>query len=463
MVIPGARYALLAIGLTVAGSSGNYMPEGPSLKRIAVFKSARPAAEILSLQKSSRLGVLSHSEDGQVELIDFSDPEKPRSLELFDLDLEEGEELTSVAVHPTHAWFLTSIKGGRALQPGRVQAHSLTDGSILASIPAGFGPDCVAIAPDGLHALIANEGEGYVEKGGRRVSPPGSVTWLKLTADPDAFVVRQIALPTVEAIGAVVASDRRFLKRRVGGKEVEIPITANTPDCLEPEVIAYSPSQHLAFCTLQENNAVAVIDVVGARITRIVGLGLTRHGADLTHDGKYEADQFLVALREPDGIAVLPGGNYFVTADEGDTGPGPSEAEEGKPCGGGRTVSVFDVGTGRCVGDTGGELDRWCAAAGIYPDERSDNKGCEPEMITAFEIDGKPFAAVGLERAGAVALIDLAAPSTPKVVSLAAVGEDANSFEPEGIVHFHDDRLDAHYIYTANEGNGTITVLRVER
>ncbi len=467
----GAHY-VLGIGLSAFGVMGRsgaegfapkgFGPEGPTLTRVTVIKTAKPAAEIISLQASTRLGVLTHSDVGQVERFDFSNPEDPRSTGLFDLQMNEGEELTSVAVHPRHAYFLACIKGARTMNTGRVQVHALEDGKRLAAYPTGFGPDCVYISPDGLYALTANEGEGYIEKGGVPFSPPGSLTWLKLSEKADGFELKQIPLPTVEAKGSVTAKDRRSLERDIGGKPVLIPITANTPDCVEPEVIAFAPDGRLAFCTLQENNAVCIIDVHSARITRVIGLGYTRHQADLRNDGVYNASEVLFALREPDGIAVLPGGAYFVTADEGDTEPGPDETAAGQPVGGGRTVSVFQVESGMCVGDTGDQLDRWSAAAGIYPDKRSDNKGSEPEMITAFAIADRPYAAVGLERAGAVALIDLSTPEAPRVVSLIAVGEDANNFGPEGIAHLYDGQRDVHYLYTANEVNGTLSVLRID-
>ena len=442
--------------------AGALPQEDPRLTRDATLRTARPAAEILALQEATRTGVLTHAEDGVVELLDFSDPEAPVSKGLLVLDVKPQEELTSVAVHPEHPWFLVCVEGARRHDRGRIQVHSLEDGRRLRSFTAGFGPDCISISRDGRHALVANEGEEALRQEGRVLSQAGSLTWLALSEDTAEIRSRSIPLVAGRVEGAVSPSDGRFLEREVEGRVVRLPLDGKSSHLLEPEVVTFDPEGKLAFCTLQENNIVCVVDVAGARVVRYIGLGKTRHAADLVEDGEYRPDETLVALREPDGIAVLPGGALFVTADEGDTEPNAGETPTGLPAGGGRTVSVFSVATGECVGDTENQLDDWAAKAGIYPDHRSANKGSEPEMITAFALDGRAYAAVGLERAGAVALIDLSAPTSPRVGSLCAVGDNPHASAPEGIVHFFDVEREKHYLFTANEADGTLSVLRID-
>jgi len=436
--------------------------EDPRLTRVATLGTGGPAAEILALQEATRTGVLTHAESGVVEVLDFSDPEAPASRGLFALDVQPGEELTSVALHPEYPWFLACIEGAGRHERGRVQVHSLEDGRLLRSLTAGFGPDCISISGDGRHALVANEGEEALREEGRVLSQPGSLSWLALSEDPAKIRSRSIPLVAGRVEGAVEPSDGRFLEREVGGRAVRLLLDGKSSHLLEPEVVAFDPEGKLALCTLQENNLVCVVDVAGARVVRYIGLGKTRHAADLTEDGEYRPDETLVALREPDGIAVLPGGAHFVTADEGDTEPNAGKTPRGLPAGGGRTVSVFSIATGKCVGDTENQLDDWAAKEGIYPDHRSANKGSEPEMITAFSLDGRAYAAVSLERAGAVALIDLSDPTSPRVVSLCAVGEDPHSSAPEGIVHLFDAERKKHYLFTANEADGTLSILRID-
>src|SRR5262245_63121923 len=97
----------------------------PKLELVKVIPTAAPGAEIVSVQASTRRAVLTHSQAGQIELFDLTDPAAPRSVRVFDLALEKGEEITSVALPPSGEWFLAAIKAGPQLKPGRVLAHSL--------------------------------------------------------------------------------------------------------------------------------------------------------------------------------------------------------------------------------------------------------------------------------------------------------------------------------------------------
>ncbi len=440
----------------------------PTLEPVAVLATAAPGAEIVSVQVSFARAVLTHSATGQVELFSLADPARPRALARFELRLAKGEELTSVALPPSGDWFLACVKARGPLAPGRVVAHSLADGTLLASFPAGVGPDCVAIAASGAYALVANEAEEFAEVEGRLVSAPGSLTLVRLTEPLAGSRVVQIPLA---ALAGSPPEGRRLERKVEGERLIEL---GTTPEFLEPEVVAFVPGTARALATLQENNAVAEIDLEAGRVLRVLALGHTTHPADLVSDGRFAETGVLHARREPDGVALTPDGRYFVTADEGDTvgetlgGQGGTGGTETLPAAGGRTLSVFDLATGELRGDTGPELDRVAARAGLYPDKRSPKKGSEPEMVLTFERAGPggravPYAALTLERAGAVALVDLGDPGHPVVVAIAASGNAHLADEPEGLAHYRDPASGADYLYVANEGTGTLGVLRFPR
>jgi hypothetical protein len=188
-----------------------------------------------------------------------------------------------------------------------------------------------------------------------------------------------------------------------------------------------------------------------SRRLRYLGLGETSHTADLTVDGAYMPVEMLTAFREPDGIAVDHRGRFFVTADEGDTrnGAGASGVR------GGRTLSVFDTDSGVLLGDTGSQLDDAADAAGLYPDSRSNRGGSEPEVLAMTRRHGRVLVAIGLERANAVALVDVDDPTAPTVVDVAPAGVG-----PEGIVFFR--RSGRLFLAAANEVSGTVTIFAVE-
>jgi hypothetical protein len=114
-------------------------------------------------------------------------------------------------------------------------------------------------------------------------------------------------------------------------------------------------------------------------------------------------------------------------------------------------------------------------------DDRSDDKGVEPEAIEVAVINGSTLGFVGLERQGGVAAYDLSNPSAPVFLdyinnrnfteNVCTVvdegGECANKnynpaagdLGPESIEYFY--RNNQHYIAVGNEVSGTTTVFKL--
>ena len=347
--------------------------------------------------------------------------------------------LNSAAIHPSKDFFLTV--SGTAGNVGTVAAYRLSTGTFIVSATTGIQPDSVDIAPNGQYAVIANEAEasGQGNNGG-----DGSLTVVDLrTFEPvtsTTLSVSQVALPSQ-------AGTTGFSTGRTDDAG-RLPVD-NTPGTLEPESVTFSPNSEFAYVTLQENNGVVRIALANNGLA-FFGLGDTTHAADITSGDGYNPSGTLTLPREPDGIAVSPDGSLFVTADEGDTRNGAAAGA----IRGGRTVSVFNAQTGALIGDTGNQLDAIAARFGIYPDARSNRGGAEPEVLDIASFGGKLIVAVGLERANAVAFIDLTTPATPQVFGVVPTGAN-----PEGVkLVVRDGSL---YAVTANEVGGTVTVARV--
>ncbi len=422
-----------------------------------------PSAEIISLQASTRRAVVSAAENNSAVILNLADAALPVIEHVVDLGTATGEHLTSVAFHPEEDYFAAAIQAADPWAPGRVELRSATTGALLKVLPVGIGPDSVVFDARGRRAVVANEAEIYVRNpDGSFSSPPGSISILRLAQGPEAATSVTLALEDqTGAPGFLSADDKRQIERVVDGGTVLIPLTHLTPDHLEPEGIAISPSGRRAYVTLQEANGVVVIDLLREEVDTYIGLGKTTHLADLKNDGIASFVNELVALRESDGIALLHGGAFFVTADEGDTDPRIDRRAPGAPAGGGRTLSVFNAHTGHFVADTGSQIDEAANAAGIYPESRSRNKGSEPEVVIAFQAWGHTVGLVGLERANGIALVSLTNPHLPWVVRVAGGGPSGQG--PEGLAHLEDDATGHHYIYTANEVSGTIGVYRLRK
>src|SRR5688572_8766524 len=107
----------------------------PALEHVATLPTAAPGAEIFSVQASSARAVLTHSKTGQLELFELSDPARPQSVRVIDLAPAKGEELTSVAFHPSADWCLAVVQASGRAAPGRALVLSAADGSVLGTFP----------------------------------------------------------------------------------------------------------------------------------------------------------------------------------------------------------------------------------------------------------------------------------------------------------------------------------------
>ncbi len=469
------------------------------IEPISLYDSGyKEGTEIISVQQSTLRAVLNNYETGEVDVLDISNPQHIKRIKRFSLNLNKGEELTSVAFHHSLDLFSATIDAG--IKPGRLEIRSASTGDLIDRIIVGFGPDAVVFSEDGKLAVIANEGEDFLFEPDNKqfFKPEGSISIVRLTPSGRIIHHKNLELAnTINNEGFVVTQGGRFLEREIdwngdglisktmdfdgngkiekkkvllgnfgghdvfgtetnGEKKILIPIKSNSLALLEPEYIAIAPDGKKAYVTLQEDDAVVLVDLAHKRITGYFALGAAQHKIDARYDGWVKFDQSMTGLREPDGIALAAKGRYFVTADEGDTESDPADSSQ--PMSGGRTVSVFDAATGALVGDTGSQIDEVAFANQVYPERRSNKKGSEPEMLVSFDLDGVPFIAVDMERAASVELISLADPAHPKVVALGKIAGDEEK-SPEGIAHF--TVAGEHYLLTANEMNGTVDCFKI--
>src|SRR5690606_21535707 len=102
---------------------------------------------------------------------------------------------------------------------------------------------------------------------------------------------------------------------------------ASVAESLEPEYITVAQDGSEAYVALQENNAIAVLDLTDNSIDRIFGLGFKNHsipGNELDasdEDGVNIKNWPVMGMYMPDAIAsyTVNGVSYLVTANEGDS------------------------------------------------------------------------------------------------------------------------------------------------
>ena len=240
------------------------------------------------------------SETGTLERISMANPSALGLATPFDLD---GGNVNAVAVHGDLV--AASIKADAADAPGEVKLYD-TNGTLLASYPTGALPDNVAFSPDGRYMLTANEGEPSDDYS---VDPEGNFTLIDLANGPASAVVTQISLEGFSA---------------PAGSRIVKPGSSFAADA-EPEYVAFAPDGKLAYAILQENNAVAVIDIASASVAAVSGLG-TKNVSRTSHDMSNKDSGInmkrwpVLMMYQPDAIAAYEakGATYLVTANEGD-------------------------------------------------------------------------------------------------------------------------------------------------
>jgi len=248
---------------------------------------------------------------------------------LFSINIDQfGSQANSVDV--CGGLVAAAVQADVKTDKGTVEFFDAS-GSHLLSMPAGSLPDMLTFTDGCGKVLVANEGEpnGYGQPGS--FDPEGSVTVIDLE----------------NGLAKATAVNVDF--RGFNGTTLDPAIRVFGPNAtiaqdLEPEYIAVAPDSSVAWVTLQENNAVAVLDLKSLRFTELVALGYKDHN---TVENKLDASDRDVpgssnngilnirnwpvyGMYQPDAIASYTAGGktYYITANEGDARDWPGFAEE---------------------------------------------------------------------------------------------------------------------------------------
>ena len=271
------------------------------------------AAEIPAYDAASQRLFVVNAEQGELDVLDLSDPENPVKIDAISAaGIAVGAEVNSVAA--SHGLVAVAIEADPKTDNGFVALYQASDLTLLGSEEVGAQPDMVAFTPDGTRVLTANEGEPSDDY---QTDPDGSISIVDFS-DP--------ANPVVSTADFTDYNGEEDALRSQGVR-IYGPDASASQD-LEPEYIAVSADGATAWVTLQENNALAIIDIATASVTDIVTLGETDrsiagNGIDASDDDEViDIKTFagVVGLYLPDSIHgyTVNGKTYLVTANEGD-------------------------------------------------------------------------------------------------------------------------------------------------
>lgn len=525
--------ALLSVGLLACNDNNDNnnkseqiepTPETIKLSVLGHYKTnifAESAAEIPAYDAASKRLFVVNAQKGLVDVLDASKPEQPVHIaELSARDYLADSEVNSVAVQ--NGIVAIAVQAKNKTDAGLVVFFNAKDLSFMSKVAVGSLPDMLTFSPNGKTVLVANEAEPNDDYS---IDPEGSVSIID---------IQDIKQPK-----ASIADFRAWNSQKADLMAKGVRIfgpNATVAQDLEPEYITISGDSKTAWVTLQENNAIARIDIAQQKVTDIYPLGYKDHGVmgnelDVSdRDSKIDIKTWtgLVGMYQPDSIAnyQVNGQTYLVTANEGDSrewlkdedayfagnlaqgyvenirmkhlfnskgfnaegdypahlqkiangvkgaklnpvtfaycGATATEVGDCRKDGnlgrlniawnmgyqtnadgsakldangrltydklyayGARSFSIWNT-QGQLVWDSGSEFEKKISE--LFPtyfntdheavslDDRSDNKGPEPEGITLGTIGAKTFAFIGLERMSGVMVYDITTPMQPKFV-----------------------------------------------
>ncbi|PMO03848.1 alkaline phosphatase [Vibrio splendidus] len=525
------------------------------------------AAEIVSYDSCTDKLYVINAQAQKVDVLSMNSASEPTSSGSIDLQsaaAASGVDIGAANSVSTHQGLVAvAIENADKQQNGIIALYRSDTLELITTYTAGALPDMVSFSKDGRYIASANEGEPNADYS---IDPEGSVTLVDLTNGPLQATVTQIDF-------------NAFNQGQPRHAELTDKVRISAPNAtvaqdLEPEYLTFADNGKL-YVALQENNALAAIDVASAQVDAILGLGgkpwdsakLDASNKD-KNIGNLQSYAMLEGLYMPDSITSysVDGNTYIATANEGDgreygikttqkmcdekgfewdgddyqgtenyttekdfciayvdevrgkkldvdanhplagalkdnkqlarlkviKPQGTLAADQKVQAFGSRSFSIWDE-SGELVFDSGDDFARIVLEqdpanfnstndSNQSGDDRSDDKGVEPEAIEVAEINGKHYAFIGLERQGGIMVYDVTQPKSASFISYlnnrdftqpvcTKVDEDgdcdndtynskAGDLGPESIKYF--TRSGNHFIAVGNEVSGSTSVYRVE-
>ena len=275
---------------------------------------------------------------------------------LADFGIENVSDITSLASHPTKDLVAVSVVSNPKTDPGYIVFLS-KEGAYISHVQVGSLPDMVTFTPDGTKAIVANEGEPSDDYA---VDPEGTISIIDVTKEPSDFTVNTLSFKDVDIDGKVRVNSKGTVHQQ-----------------LEPEYVAVSEDSKLAYVSMQENNAIATVDLETEKILHVKGLGVKDHSSPGNElDGKRNDETKIESLPllgfyMPDAIDTFTAGGktYILTPNEGDARDYEAYSEEAEI---GDIVDKIKLNADHYKGFTQDELDK-LVADGLF-DEMKKTK-----------------------------------------------------------------------------------------
>lgn len=443
----------------------------------------------------------------------------------------EASDLTSVAIHPDGSYIVVSVPAPDKTDAGHVVFMSV-DGEPLNDVEVGALPDMLTFTPDGKKVLVANEGEPSEDY---EVNPEGSVSIIDVASpvqqitqaevatalfkdgiigegvrkvhpestyaqdfEPEYITVDKkgdfayVALQESNAMAKLDLQTGQFVSvQSLGYKDYSVQDNkldaSNKDDAIDirnwPVLSMYQPDGITSF---ESGGQTYILSANEGDVQDWEGFSEETRVADQAGDYQLNADLYegynqkqLDRLVENGLFEDSQLGRLTTSTSQPKNEAGKFEAIYGF---GGRSFSVWHADSMTLAYDSGDDFER--ITAKVYPDyfnatndedkfdNRSDDKGPEPESVVTGAVDGKSYAFIGLERQGGIMVYDLSKPAKPKFNSYFSsrvfnggdVTDESGDVAPEGMTFISADASPTgkEMLLVAHEVSGTIAAYGLE-
>jgi hypothetical protein len=416
------------VSLLVAGipthAKGDWSKRFSRISTIANYRNNadigdETVSEIVAATEDGLTLVYTDSELEQIGFVDITDPANPQPAGAVAVGGEPtsvdvlGNSKALVAVNTSLS--LTNTSGNLVV----VDIANVDNPSVIATLPLAGQPDSIKVSPDGQYVAVVIENERDEELcvgGDESGSPvpedgpeePGDITEAECETGGGAVgVIPQTSGGSLDTNDNLANPPGSLDIVDINGhdpaswnvRNVDLSgLSILAPEDPEPEFVDVN-ADNLAAVSLQENNFLVIVDLATGTIVAGFELGtVDLVNVDATEDGRISLSENLDGVpREPDAVAwvALPGKR-----------DGVATANEGDLFGGSRGWSIFST-EGHVLFDTGNSFEQLAVQHGHYPEDRSENKGSEPEAIAAARFGRKDLVLVGSERGSFVAVYSL--------------------------------------------------------
>lgn len=472
------------------------------------------ACEITTYDSTSQQLFITNAVTDSIDIVDCSDPSQLTYVGGIDI-APYGGGINSIVYLPT-GHIAAAIENNNAQADGAVVFFDVM-GNYVNQLTVGALPDMLTLTPDGLKLLVACEGE---PDDSYTIDPEGSIAIIDLSGTVATLSAADVTLLNFQQAPATLAG------------AIFKPNTSIAQDLEPEYIAVNESSTEAAVVCQENNVLILVdLTADSIKAYKGLGFkdhSLTGNGLDANdRDGLITiVPQPVKGVYQPDALAAytVNGATYYVSANEGDArdyGGYSSEARIedllldsvafpqaatlqtdgvlgrlktftadviGDTDGdgdvdelysyGGRSFSIWDA-NGQLVWDSGDAIAQYIASnhptffncndgLASKMDNRSDDKGAEPEAVAVGQLGNKFYAFVGLERQGGIMIYDITNPAAPVfeqyIHSFNTAAGTSTDVAPEGLVFVpaSASHTQENLLIVSHEVSGTTVVYQID-